>query len=111
MAFGPEFRLAEKPCIEGLINLGYKYLRPAESKEAVKLASGHLREGDNAAVRDSQNQVLRRDELIDAVQRINGVTAEVARATYQINQGHFPFLKLNISIFCGAFFFACEKVT
>lgn len=83
MGYGPEFRLAEKPCIEGLIGLGYKYLRPADSKEAVKLASEHLLEEDNASARDSLNQVLLRDELIEAVQRINGVPAEVARAAYQ----------------------------
>ena len=79
MTLGPESKLAEKPCIEGLIALGCKHLRPADRNGTIQLTIKHLLEGDNATFRDSQNQVLLRNELIDAVQRINGVSVEVAQ--------------------------------
>jgi type I restriction enzyme R subunit len=83
MGFGPEFRLAEKPCIEGLVALGYGYLPPAETKETVKVAPEHLRDGNNESARDGSNQVLLREEFIESVQLINDVSADVARAVYQ----------------------------
>lgn len=64
---GPEFALVEKPAIEFLENLGYIYVRPA----------------DNELARDGLNQVLFRDELVNAVQRLNGVGEATAEAVYQ----------------------------
>lgn len=67
MSYGPEYRLAEKPCIDGLVALGYSYLPPARHDE----------------YRDGQNHVILRSILIEAIQRINQVPEEVARAVYQ----------------------------
>ena len=61
-----EYTLAEKPTIEGLGKLGYEYLRPDQHDEH----------------RDGENHVILRPILIEAIQRINGVSEEVARATY-----------------------------
>ncbi len=61
-----EYTLVEKPCIEALEKLGYKWLRPSENDRA----------------RDGQNQVILRDKFIEAVQKINDVTEEVARGVY-----------------------------
>ena len=61
-----EYELVEKPCIEALDKLGYKWLRPSENDRA----------------RDGQNQVILRDKFIEAVQKINGVSEEVARGVY-----------------------------
>lgn len=62
-----EYKLAEKPCLEGLYALGYNYLDPASHHE----------------YRDGDNNVPLRPLLIDAICRINGVPEEVARAVYQ----------------------------
>ena len=67
MSYGPEYRLAEKPCIDGLMALGYTYLSPAQHDDQ----------------RDGQNHVIVRSILIEAIQRINQVPEEVARAVYQ----------------------------
>jgi type I restriction enzyme R subunit len=67
MSYGPEYRLAEKPCIYGLVALGYTYLSPTQHDEH----------------RDGQNHVLLKPILIEAIQRINQVPEEVARAVYQ----------------------------
>ena len=61
-----EYTLAEKPTIDGLGWLGYEYLHPDEHDEH----------------RDGENHVILRPILIEAIQRINGVPEEVARATY-----------------------------
>lgn len=66
MATPCEFTLAEKPCLDYLQELGYKIL-PANQNEAA---------------RDGLNQVLLRDTLIQAIQELNQVPKEVARATY-----------------------------
>lgn len=63
---GPEFGLVEKPAIDILADLGYDYL-PAKKNELA---------------RDGLNQVLLRDQVIEAVQRLNGVNAEVATRVY-----------------------------
>ncbi|NLX15063.1 MAG: type I restriction endonuclease subunit R [Phycisphaerales bacterium] len=63
---GPEFRLAEKPTLDRLVGLGYAYLHPDEHDEH----------------RDGENHVILRPILIEAVQRLNGVSEEVPRATY-----------------------------
>ena len=66
MLSGPEDWLAESPCLNYLRQLGYTWLKP----EA------------NEAARDGLNQVLLRDELLAALQRINGVSLQDARAVY-----------------------------
>ncbi len=64
--FGPEFRLAEKPTIDGLNGLGYRYLPPDQHDEH----------------RDGENQVILRPVLIGAICRINDVSEDVASAVY-----------------------------
>ncbi|WP_420125874.1 type I restriction endonuclease subunit R [Longimicrobium sp.] len=61
-----EYKLAEKPTLDTLQALGYTYLPP----------SAH------AAHRDGENHVLLRAEFVQAVQRINGVSEDVARQVY-----------------------------
>jgi type I restriction enzyme R subunit len=61
-----EYTLAEKPTIDGLCQLGYEYLHPNQHDEH----------------RDGENHVILRPVLIDAIHRINAVSADVARATY-----------------------------
>ena len=61
-----EYTLAEKPTIDGLVGLGYEYLHPDHHDEH----------------RDGENHVILRPVLIEAIQRINGVSEDVARATY-----------------------------
>lgn len=63
---GGEWQLAEKPCIEGLEALGYGRVRPEQHDE----------------LRDGQNHVLFRPHLIEAIQRINGISEDDARAAY-----------------------------
>ncbi len=63
---GPEFNLVEKPAIDFLVGLGYTFLD---------------RQG-NELGRDGLNQVLLRDEVLAAVQRLNGVGPDVAEAVY-----------------------------
>lgn len=64
---GPESSLVEKPAIDLLTGLGYDHLPPAA----------------NELARDGLNQVLLRDHVVAAVQRLNGVDAETARRVYQ----------------------------
>ncbi|MBF0383036.1 MAG: HsdR family type I site-specific deoxyribonuclease [Magnetococcales bacterium] len=66
MKKGGEWRLAEKPTIEGLKALGYQYLSP-------DLHHTH---------RDGDNQVILRPILIKALQQINKITKEDATAAY-----------------------------
>jgi type I restriction enzyme R subunit len=61
-----EYTLAEKPCIDALVDLGYNWLPPSQHDIA----------------RDGQNHVILRDILIQAVQDINNVSEEVARSVY-----------------------------
>jgi len=61
-----EYTLVEKPIIDFLGGLGYRWLKPAE----------------NELARDGLNQVLLRDEVIASLMRINGVSEEVARQVY-----------------------------
>lgn len=68
-----EYLLAEKPCIDELVSLGWKWLKPK----------------DNELSRDGLNQVILRDECIEAIERINGVDREAACATYS------DFLRIN----------------
>lgn len=63
----PEYTLVEKPAIDILQGMGYAYLPPSQ----------------NAAARDGLNHVLLRDEVIAALQRLNGLDAATARAVYQ----------------------------
>jgi type I restriction enzyme, R subunit len=63
---GSEYTLAEKPCLDALRALGYTVLSP---------------EG-NLAEREALNAVLLPQRLMAAVQRLNGVDAEVARLVY-----------------------------
>ncbi|MCK4658984.1 MAG: hypothetical protein KAV82_05630 [Phycisphaerae bacterium] len=53
---GPEFRLAEKPTIDGLGKLGYTYLQPDDHDEH----------------RDGENHVILRPIVIEAKSPISG---------------------------------------
>lgn len=66
VAVGSEWTLAEKPTIECLKGMGYGFIPPA----------------DHASLRDSENLVLFRPILIDALRRINGISEADARAAY-----------------------------
>ncbi|MBN2751405.1 MAG: type I restriction endonuclease subunit R [Rhodospirillaceae bacterium] len=63
---GSEWTLAEKPTIDCLKGMGYGFISPA----------------DHASLRDSENLVLFRPILIDALRRINGISEADARAAY-----------------------------
>jgi type I restriction enzyme, R subunit len=63
---GPECLLAEKPCLGALAALRYEYLPPEHAE----------------AAREGLNNVLLRPVLVEAVQRLNGMSEEVARAVY-----------------------------
>ena len=67
MSYGPEYNLVEKPNLEFLQSVGYTWLPPEQNETA----------------RDSLNQVILRDMFIKAIERINNVSEETARATYQ----------------------------
>ncbi|MDZ7778958.1 MAG: type I restriction endonuclease subunit R [Gemmatimonadota bacterium] len=63
---GPEFSLVERPAIDFLTELGYTWL----SKEKAELQ------------RNGLNQVILRDHLVDAVQRLNDVDPDLAHRVY-----------------------------
>ena len=66
MAGGPEYEQVEKPTIEFLENLGYSFIDQPQNEDA----------------REGLYNVILRDTLIEAIQRINKVPVEVAEATY-----------------------------
>lgn len=66
MGHGGEFKLVEWPCIEFLQTLGYSYVTPEQ----------------NEAKRERKNEVLFKDEIVKAVERINGVPTDVALSAY-----------------------------
>lgn len=66
MSQGPEWHFAERPTIEHLKAMGYGFVAPAE----------------HASLRDGENQVLFRPQLIDALMRINGIDRASAEAAY-----------------------------
>ncbi len=66
MSHGPEWHFAERPTIEHLQAMGYGFVTPAE----------------HATSRESENQVLFRLHLIDALMRINGIDRTSAKAAY-----------------------------
>ena len=61
-----EYLLAEKPCVDELVALGWRYIKPK----------------DNERARDGLNQVILRDDCVAAIQRINDVDEDTARAVY-----------------------------
>src|SRR5690606_5798066 len=63
---GPEFSLVERPAIDFLQALGYAWL----PKEHAELQ------------RNGLNQVILRDHLVDAVQRLNDVDEDLAQRVY-----------------------------
>ena len=63
---GAEWRLAEKPTIDALQSMGYSFVPKA----------------DHDGLRDSDNQVIFRPYLINALQRLNGISEADARAAY-----------------------------
>lgn len=63
---GAEWRLTEKPAIDALVSMGYSFV--------TKAAHDGLRDGDN--------QVIFRPNLIEALQRLNGISEADARAAY-----------------------------
>jgi type I restriction enzyme R subunit len=62
----PEWHFAERPTIEHLKAMGYGFVAPAE----------------HASLRDGENQVLFRPQLIKALMRINGVDRASAEAAF-----------------------------
>ena len=66
MKQGGEWKLAEKPTIEGLQSLGYEYLPPDQ----------------HDAHRDGDNQVIFRPIFINALQKINHLSQEDATSVY-----------------------------
>ncbi len=66
MSYGPEWHFAERPTIEHLKAMGYGFVVPAE----------------HASLREGENQVLFRPQLIDALMRINGIDRPSAEAAY-----------------------------
>ncbi|WP_159946336.1 type I restriction endonuclease subunit R [Rhizobium sp. 18065] len=66
MSHGPEWHFAERPTIEHLKAMGYGFVAPAE----------------HATLRDGENQVLFRPQLIEALMRINGIDRTSAEAAY-----------------------------
>lgn len=66
MSQGPEWHFAERPTIEHLQTMGYGFVVFAE----------------HAGLRDSENQVLFRPHLIEALMRINGIDYTSAEAAY-----------------------------
>ncbi|MCB9229844.1 MAG: type I restriction endonuclease subunit R [Deltaproteobacteria bacterium] len=67
MKQGSEYRLAEKPCIDELIKLGYTYIKPEEHSEH----------------RDSDNLVILRSEFVKAIQKINNIDERSTEDVYQ----------------------------
>lgn len=63
---GSEWQLAEKPTIGFLESLGYGFIKPSEHK----------------SLREAENQVLFRPQLVAALQRLNGISEEDAQAAY-----------------------------
>jgi len=63
---GTEYTEVERPAIEILKGLGYRYISPEE----------------NAAEREELNHVILQDTFLKSVQRINGIDADTARAVY-----------------------------
>src|SRR5215203_2053604 len=61
-----EWHLVERPTIDVLTQLAYEFIRPA----------------DHASLRQGDNQVLFRPHLIQALQRINGISESDAQAAY-----------------------------
>ncbi|MBD8556854.1 type I restriction endonuclease subunit R [Rhizobium sp. CFBP 8762] len=66
MSHGPEWYFAERPTIEYLKAMGYGFVAPA----------------DHASLREGENQVLFRPQLIEALMRINGIARASAEAAY-----------------------------
>ncbi|HAI29616.1 MAG TPA: restriction endonuclease subunit R [Thalassospira sp.] len=66
MTMGSEWQLAEKPTIQTLKDMGYTVVTKVEHE----------------ALRDGENQVLFRPHLVDAIQRLNGLSDEDAQAAY-----------------------------
>lgn len=63
---GPEWKLAEKPTIDGLKDLGYEYLTTDQHDKN----------------RDGDNHVIFRPILIESIQRINNISKEDATSAY-----------------------------
>ncbi|EJL53917.1 type I site-specific deoxyribonuclease, HsdR family [Rhizobium sp. CF122] len=66
MSQGPEWHFAERPAMEHLQAMGYGFVPIAE----------------HAGLRDGENQVIFRPQLIDALMRINGIDRASAEAAY-----------------------------
>jgi len=66
MNHGPEWHFAERPTIEHLKVMGYGFVAPAQ----------------HASLREGENQVLFRPQLIEALMRINGIDRTSAEAAY-----------------------------
>tara|TARA_R110000765_G_scaffold33706_1_gene76961 strand:- start:152 stop:628 length:477 start_codon:yes stop_codon:yes gene_type:complete len=66
MSHGPEWHFAERPTIEHLQAMGYGFVAPAE----------------HTGLREGENQVLFRPQLIEALMRINGIDRTSAEAAY-----------------------------
>lgn len=83
---GSEWRLAEKPTLQYLQMLGYEFIEPS----------------DHASLRDSENQTIFRPHLVEALQRLNGIStadAEAAAAELLRKENNEDWLKIQ----CGDF--------
>ncbi len=77
-----EFLIVEEPCVQALVDLGYRYLPPQTTKQRARVPQAAILDTNNDYARDGQNRVLLRDEVISAVKRINNVGDDVAHAIY-----------------------------
>ncbi len=78
---GAEWRLAEKPTLQYLETLGYAFVDPSE----------------HARLRGSDNQVIFRPHLVDALARLNGIStadAEAAAAELLRKENNEDWLKI-----------------
>ena len=69
---GSEWRLAEKPTLKYLQTLGYDFIDPSQ----------------HASLRDGENQTIFRPHLVDALERLNGISRADAEAA-ALPRAHF----------------------
>lgn len=78
---GSEWRLAEKPTLKYLQTLGYDFIDPSQ----------------HASLRDGENQTIFRPHLVDALERLNGISradAEAAAAELLRKENNEDWLKI-----------------
>ena len=86
MGYGAEWALAEKPTLQCLQTLGYEFIDPSQ----------------HASLRDSENQTIFRPHLVEALQRLNGISladAEAAAAELLRKEDNEEWLKIQRGAF------------